>query len=121
MTAIPQADLDYIGLRIGVLRHLRDLFYRVAVRNDATALDLTFVAAALGLGEEFVQGAIAELIKLDHVEPTDSRMPHLAVQRGDCRITSSGLSFLHQYELAQHLPSVASAWKNPAGFTISRQ
>jgi hypothetical protein len=100
---IPRVDLDYIGLKIGVLRQLRELLYYVAARNDPTGLDLTFAAATLGQSPELVQGTIAELIKLGHVEPMDARMPHLAVQRGDCRITPQGLAFLEKYEMVDHL------------------
>ncbi len=95
---------DHIAEKIGVLVHLRDLFHESAVTREKLPIELTLVAADLGIAEVVLQGTIAELVALDLAKPTSSAK-HLAVSQGECEITRGGLTYLHEYETALHVPS----------------
>lgn len=107
------AEKNYVQLKLGVLSHLRDLFHRQALTNEVLTLGLTLVAADLGVREEDVQSTIAELVALGLAQPTSHA--HLAAAQGEVEITKEGLSTLHNYEFAVHLPPSESSLR-PVGF-----
>jgi hypothetical protein len=106
---------NYVEQKLGVLSHLRDLFHQRARTREQLPLELTLVAADLGISIEDVQGTIAELIALDLVKPLDPNTAHLAVTQGECEITTNGLFFLHNYETSQHIRPLNTEWGR-AGF-----
>lgn len=96
------SEKNYVELKLGVLQHLRDLFHRQALTNEQLTLELTFVAADLGVPMHDVQSTIAELMKLEFAKATSHS--HLGPAQGEVEITKDGLSVLHNYEFSVYLP-----------------
>lgn len=98
--------------KVGVLRHLRVLLHATAGTGVRLPLELTFVAAHLGISEQQVKGTIEELVLLEYVRPIDKNAPHLAVADGRCWITAEGLHYLNDWETL----AAEKKW-GPVGFT----
>lgn len=104
---------DYLALKIAVLIHLRSLFYESPLGREPMPLELTLVAADLGVSVLLVQGTIRELLTLGLARPTRSvgdSAPHLAVAQGECEITPEGLNYLLQLDTAERMRYVAPSW-----------
>lgn len=90
--------LHHVDLKLGVLRHLRDMFHARALTNEVLPIELLTVANDLQTPIERVQGAVAELIALGLARPNAGAPPHTAVVDGRAEITEAGLGHLHHAE-----------------------
>ena len=90
--------LDHVELKLGVLRHLRDMFHARALTNEVLPIELLTVANDLKVPVETVQRVLAELVTLKLAAPNAGAPPHTAVADGRAEITEVGLGYLHNVE-----------------------
>ncbi len=109
-----EADLQHVELKLGVLRHLRDMFHERALTNEVLAIELLFVANDLQVSVARIQQVLAELIALRPATHNPDAPPHTAVVDGRAEITENGLGYLHQIETdrAMAAMNVAIAGEN---------
>lgn len=90
--------LDHVELKLGVLRHLRDMFHARALTNEVLPIELLTVANDLQVSVDAVQRVLAELVALKLAAPNASAPPHTAIADGRAEITEAGLGYLHNVE-----------------------
>jgi hypothetical protein len=92
------AHHQLVELKLGVLRHLRDMFHERALTNQILPIELITVANDLQVSESRIKQILAELIVLKLATHNPDAPPHTAVADGRAEITDAGLGYLHQVE-----------------------
>lgn len=89
---------QHVEVKIGVLRHLREMFYERALTNEILPIELVTIANDLKISVSRAQGVLAELVALKFATHNAGAPPHTAISDGRAEITEAGLAYLHQVE-----------------------